>query len=50
MEDYIYVLDYLPKGRADLPPYKRQPIVYGIGEAQFTLQSPISFLFHSPQE
>ncbi len=37
MEDYIYVLDYLPKGRADLPPYKRQPLVYGIGEAQFTL-------------
>ena len=37
MEDYVYVLDYLPKGRGDLPPYKRQPVVYGIGENQFTL-------------
>jgi len=37
MEDYIYVLDYLSKGRGDLPPHKRQPIVYGIGESQFTL-------------
>lgn len=36
MEDYVYVLDYLPKGRADLPPFKRTPIVYGIGESQFT--------------
>ena len=37
MEDYVYVLDYLPKGRGDLPPFKRQPTVYGIGENQFTL-------------
>ena len=37
MEDYVYVLDYLPKGRGDLPPHKRTPIVYGIGENQFTL-------------
>lgn len=37
MEDYVYVLDYLPKGRGDLPPHKRQPLVYGIGENQFTL-------------
>ncbi|MEF8878997.1 MAG: DUF655 domain-containing protein [Candidatus Thermoplasmatota archaeon] len=37
MEDYVYVLDYLPKGRGDLPPYKRQPVLYGIGEDQFTL-------------
>ena len=36
MEDYVYILDYLQKGRADLPPYKRQPLVYGIGETQFT--------------
>ena len=36
MEDYVYVLDYLPKGRGDVPPYKRKPIVYGIGENQFT--------------
>lgn len=37
VEDYIYVLDYLPKGRGDLPPHKRQAMVYGIGENQFTL-------------
>ena len=37
MEDYVYVLDYLSKGRGDLPPHKRQPIVYGIGENKFTL-------------
>ncbi len=37
MEDYVYVLDYLPKGRGDLPPHKRYPVVYGIGEKQFTL-------------
>ena len=37
MEDYVYVLDYLPKGRGDVPSFKRQPLVYGIGENQFTL-------------
>ena len=37
MEDYVYVLDYLPNGRGDLPPFKRKPIVYGIGENQFTI-------------
>ena len=36
MEDYVYVLDYLPKGRGDVPPFKRKPVVYGIGENQFT--------------
>ncbi len=37
MEDHVYVLDYLAKGRGDLPPHKRHPTVYGIGESQFTL-------------
>jgi putative nucleotide binding protein len=37
VEDYVYVLDYLPRGRGDLPPHKRFPTVYGIGENQFTL-------------
>ncbi|HDO19487.1 MAG TPA: DUF655 domain-containing protein [Thermoplasmatales archaeon] len=37
MEDYVYVLDYLPEGRSDLPPHRRYPVVYGIGESQFTL-------------
>ncbi len=37
MEDYVYVLDYLAKGRGDLPPHKRQSLVYAVGESQFTL-------------
>ena len=37
MEDYVYVLDHLSKGRGDLPPHKRTPVVYGVGEGQFTL-------------
>lgn len=37
MEDFVYVLDYLAKGRGDAPPHKRYPVVYGIGENQFTL-------------
>ncbi|MCK5459007.1 MAG: DUF655 domain-containing protein [Thermoplasmatales archaeon] len=36
MEDYVYVLDYLAKGRGDVPSFKRKPVVYGIGENQFT--------------
>ena len=36
MEDYVYVLDYLAKGRGDVPSFKRKPVVYGIGESQFT--------------
>jgi putative nucleotide binding protein len=34
MEDYVYILDYLPTGR---PGHKKGPLAYGIGEKQFTL-------------
>ena len=34
MEDYVYILDYLPTGRMG---YRRRAIAYGIGERQFTL-------------
>jgi len=37
VEDYVYVLDYLPEGRGGIPPHRRYPVVYGIGESQFTL-------------
>ena len=37
MEDYVYVLDYLEKGRGDAPTHKRYTVVYGLGENQFTL-------------
>jgi len=33
MEDYVYILDYLPMGRG----YRRRPVAYGVGESQFTL-------------
>ena len=34
MEDYVYILDYLPTGR---PGHRRGIIAYGVGENQFTL-------------
>ena len=34
MEDYVYILDYLPTGRIG---HRRGAIAYGIGENQFTL-------------
>ncbi|MEM1514199.1 MAG: DUF655 domain-containing protein [Candidatus Thermoplasmatota archaeon] len=34
MEDFVYILDYLPSGRVG---YRRIPIAYGIGEKEFTL-------------
>jgi putative nucleotide binding protein len=37
VEEFVYVLDFLPKGRGDVPPHRRYPVVYGIGENQFTL-------------
>lgn len=37
MEEYVCILDYLPEGRMDVPPHKRYPVVYGIGEDQFTI-------------
>jgi len=47
VEDYVYILDYLSKGRGDLPPYKRQPLLYGIGETQFTLLELVPRSNHS---
>ena len=37
MEDYVHILDYLPNGRPDTPPSRREPTLLGIGEMQFTL-------------
>lgn len=37
MEDHVYILDYLPDGRADLPQHRREPVAFGIGDNQFTL-------------
>ncbi len=37
MEDYVYILDYLPQGRPDAPPSRREPTLLGVGDQQFTL-------------
>jgi len=37
LEEYVYVLDYLPEGRADVSSHHRYPVVYGLGDNQFTL-------------
>ena len=37
MEDYVHILDYLPQGRPDSPPSRREPTLLGMGESQFTL-------------
>lgn len=37
MEDYVHILDYLPQGRSDSPPSRREPTLLGLGEQQFTL-------------
>ena len=37
VEENVFILDYLPKGRGDVPPHRQYPVVYGIGEKQFTL-------------
>lgn len=36
MEEYVYILDYLPKGRPD-DPRRRDPVAYGLGERNFVL-------------
>lgn len=37
MEDYVHILDFLPQGRPDAPPMRREPTLLGLGEQQFTL-------------
>ncbi len=37
MEDYVHILDFLPDGRPDAPPSRREPTLLGVGETQFTL-------------
>lgn len=37
MEDYAFVLDFLPNGRGDLQSHRREPVAYAIGDSQFTL-------------
>ncbi|MCD6383216.1 MAG: DUF655 domain-containing protein [Thermoplasmata archaeon] len=37
MEEYAYVLDYLPQGLPDMKKFHREPIVYAIGEKEFKI-------------
>ncbi len=37
MEDYAYILDYLPQGRAEHRRFKREPLAYGIGDQEYKL-------------
>ncbi len=37
MEDYAFILDHLPHGRADKRGFRREPIAYAVGESEFKL-------------
>jgi putative nucleotide binding protein len=37
VEDYARILDYLPQGLPDERKFKREPVAYALGEAQFKL-------------
>jgi len=51
-DEYVRVLDYLPKGKSDVPPHKRKPIAQAIGEKYFSLLeiSPRSGMSFDPGE
>jgi putative nucleotide binding protein len=36
-DEYVRVLDYLPRGKSDVPPHKRKPMAQAIGEKYFSL-------------
>jgi len=37
MEDYVYILDFLPQGHPERNTFKREPLAYGLGETEFKL-------------
>ena len=37
MEEYVYVLDYLPQGRPEERGYRSSPVVLAVGEEEFKL-------------
>ena len=37
LEDYAYILDFLPQGHPDRKSFRREPIAYGLGEEEFKL-------------
>ncbi len=36
-DDYVRVLDYLPKGKSDVPSHKRKPLAQALGEKYFSI-------------
>ncbi|MBU0762370.1 MAG: DUF655 domain-containing protein [Candidatus Altiarchaeota archaeon] len=36
-DERALVLDYLPKGKSEMPPHKRRPVVQAVGEKYFSL-------------
>jgi len=36
-DEYVKVIDYLPKGKSDVPSHKRKPIAQAVGEKYFSL-------------
>lgn len=37
MEDYAYIIDFLPQGHPERKSFKREPIAFGLGENEFKL-------------
>ncbi len=37
MEEYAYVLDYLPQGRPEDKSFRKTPLIIAIGESEFKL-------------
>lgn len=37
MEDYAYILDYLPQGRSDQRGFHREAVAYALGDVEFKL-------------
>ncbi|MFH1125921.1 MAG: DUF655 domain-containing protein [Candidatus Altiarchaeota archaeon] len=36
-DDYVRILDFLPKGKSEMPPHKRKPVAQAVGESFFSL-------------
>lgn len=36
-DDYVQILDYLPKGKSEVPSHKRKPLAQALGEKYFSL-------------
>ncbi len=36
-DEYVQILDFLPRGKSEMPPHKRKPIAQAVGEKYFSL-------------